>query len=443
MPQPFSRSFWALTLLLPLACKDPEVASTEVRADTYQSKLAEGREHLANGKVGPALTAFHAASGLAPTRPEPLLLVAEANRQEGRYGAAILALKQAETLEPGTDPVIQKQLADLYRRDGHPAQAISTLVALRDAGQLTDPEILMLARLQSRERDPDGAFQTLERIQRERPDDVDAKLTEAEILLLKGEEVLAARLMDRLVEQAPALTAARLLRARYFLNAGYPEEAQKDLAQVPPEDAGKPEVVMLQARVLTQQERHADAEAALSKAVDADPRNPDLLAQLGETKLLLAKYPEAQQLVDKVLRVRPHFGRALYVRARSLEAQGRIKDAEESYRYALTAEPGFAPVLSRMWRLHVKAGRKEQAEEALEQLYFMGEASADEKVALAELYAGSKRQLERARKLIDEALRRDPRSERYKDIKAAIEKATVKPFKPKQPSGPIIIRGGR
>ena len=123
-----------------------------------------------------------------PDKPEPLLLIAEANRTEGRYGAAILALKQAEALEPGNDPAIQKQLADLYRRDGHPAQAIATLVALREAGQLTDPEILMLARLQARERDPDGAFQTLERIQRERPDDVDAKLAEAEVLLLKGEE---------------------------------------------------------------------------------------------------------------------------------------------------------------------------------------------------------------------------------------------------------------
>ncbi len=418
------------------------MARAEVRADTFQSKLAEGRAHLANGKVGPALTAFHAAAGLAPDKPEPLVLVAEANRQEGRYGAAILALKQAEALEPGTDAAIQKQLADLYRRDGHPAQAIATLVALRDADQLTQPEILMLARTQARERDPDGAFQTLERIQREHPDDVEAKLVEAEVLLIQGEEVLAARLMDRLVEQAPTLTAARLLRAHYFLNSGYPEEAERDLGKVSPADAGKAEVVMLRARVLTTQERHAEAEAALTQAVDADPRNPDLLAQLGETKLLLAKYPEAQQLVDKVLRVRPHFGRALYVRARSLEAQGRIKDAEESYRYALTAEPGFAPVLSRMWRLHLKAGRKAQAEEALEQLFFMGEASADEKVALADLYAGSRHQLDRARKLIEEALRRDPRNPSYLAIKTAIEKATPKPLKPKS-TGPVIIRGGR
>lgn len=443
MPLPFPRSFWALTLLLPLACKDPEVATTEVRSDSYQSKLAEGRAHLANGKAGAALKSFHAAAGLAPTKPEPLVFIAEASRQEGRYGAAILALKQAEALEAGNDPVIQKQLADLYRRDGHPAQAISTLVALREANQLTDPELLMLARLQARERDPDGAFQTLERIQRDRPDDVDAKLAEAEVLLIKGEEVLAARLMDRLVEQAPTLTAARLLRARYFLNSGFPEDAEKDLAKVAPGDEGKAEVVMLRARVLTAQERHAEAETMLTQAVDADPRNPDLLAQLGETKLLLAKYPEAQQLVDKVLRVRPHYGRALYVRARSLEAQGRIKDAEESYRYALTAEPGFAPVLSRMWRLDVKAGRKEQAVKALEQLFFMGEASADEKVALAELYAGSKSQLERAKKLIDEALARDPKNERFLAIRASIEKATVKPARPKGPSGPVIIRGGR
>ena len=442
MPLPFPRSFWALTLLLPLACKDPEEASTARRANTFQEKLAEGRAHLATGAVGPALTAFHAAAGLAPDQPEPLLLIAEANREGGRYGPAILALKQAEALVPGNDPVIQKQLADLYRRDGHPAQALATLVALRDAGQLSDPELLMLARMQARELDPEGAFQTLERIQRERPDDVDAKLTEAEVLLIKGEEVLAAKLMDRLVAEFPALTSPRLLRARYFLNSGYPEEAEKDLARVSPADAGRPEVVTLRARVLTTLERHDEAEAVLAKAVAENPRDLDTLAQLAETKLLLKKYPEAQQLVDKVLRVRPHFGRALYVRARAQEAQGRIKDAEESYRYALTAEPGFAPVLSRMWRLHHKAGRKDEAVKVLEQLYLAGEAAAEEKVALAELYAESKRQLERARKLMEEALRREPDNPRYLAIKAAIEKATPKPPKPK-PTGPIIIRGGR
>jgi tetratricopeptide (TPR) repeat protein len=440
MRAPFSRSFWALSLLLPLACKDPETASSQKQQDTLQSKISEGRSHMANGQTGQALAAFRTAAALAPTEVEPLLLIAEAHRQEGKFGAAILALKQAESLEPGNDPDIQKQLAELYRRDGHGAQAIATLVALRDGKQLTDADLLTLARMQSRAQDPEGAFKTLESILRDRPDDVDAKLVEAEVLLLKGEELLAAKLMDRLIENNPGLTAARLLRARYFLNSGYADVAEKDLGGVPEADAMRPDVVTLRARVLTAQGRHAEAEAALTKAMEADPRDADVLAQLAEVKLNQGQHAEAKQLVDKALKLRPRFARALYVRGRAQEAQGQRKEAEESYRFALSTDSAFAPALSRMWRLHDQAGRGDDAVRVLEGLFLLGEASLEEKVELAERYAKDKRQLERARKIIDEVLKRDPTEPRYRAIKDAIAKATPKP---KGPSGPIIMRGGR
>lgn len=440
MPMPFSRSFWALTLLLPLACKDPEVASTQAAESGAQAKLSEGRALLANGEAGQALLAFKAASALAPTEVEPLLLMAEAHRQEGRYGPAILALKQAEALVPGTDAAIQKQLADLYRREGHPAQAVATWVELRDAHQLKDEEILMLARMQARElRDTDGAFKTLEQIQLQRPDDVEAKLCEAEILLLKGDELLGAKLMDRLLGENPGLTEARLMRARYFFNNGYASEAEKDLGEVKAADANRPDVVTLRARVLTALGRMDEAEAALKKAVEADPNDADALAQLAELQLEQGHNPEAQQLVDKALRVRARFARALYVRGRVLEAKGDMKGAEENYRYALSSDPAFAPVLSHVWRMYQEAGRKDDAEEALERLSFLGEASLEEKVALAESYAKGRRQLERGRKLMEEALRREPDNKRYKAIKDALVKASPKP----KATGPVIMRGGR
>ena len=55
-----------------------------------------------------------------------------------------------------------------------------------------------------------------------------ALVTKAEILQRKGDELLAARLMDRLLEENPELTSARILRARYFLSNGHPELSEKD-----------------------------------------------------------------------------------------------------------------------------------------------------------------------------------------------------------------------
>ncbi|MDY7233312.1 tetratricopeptide repeat protein [Hyalangium rubrum] len=415
------------------------MAAVQARTNNYEARLAEGRTLMAANQPGAAAKAFRAAANVAPENLEPLLLLAEAYRAAGDEGPAILALKEAEAIAPGSDPAIQKQMADLYRRQGHIEQAITVLVGLRDGDHLTDPELLALARLQARTGDPDGAFKSLEPIQRERPDDPDAKVVEAEILLIKGEELLAAKLMDRLVDENPGLIEARLLRVRYFFNSGYAAEALQDLSGITGKDAARPEVVLLRARLLTKLERHEEADAELTRLTEEHPDNAEGLAQLAETKLLLNKPAEAQQLVDKVLRMRARYPRALYVRARAMELQGDKQGAEEHYGYALMADPRFAPALSRMWRLYRERGEKGEAMAALEKLYFSGEASVEEKVSLAELYAESKTNLERGRKLIDEALQREPGNPKYVAIKASLTQAAPK----KKPQGIQIMRGRR
>jgi tetratricopeptide (TPR) repeat protein len=168
----------------------------------------------------------------------------------------------------------------------------------------------------------------------------------------------------------------------------------------------------------------------------------EALAVLAETKLLLENPAEAQQLVDKALRLRAQYPRALYVRARVLEEQGDKRGAEEHYGYALTSNPRFAPALSRVWRMQQEAGLKSEAIQTLERLYRIGEASVEEKVTLASMYADSKTNLDKGRKLIDEALQREPGNPKYVAIKAALTRATPKK-KGNGGGGIIIMRGKR
>jgi tetratricopeptide (TPR) repeat protein len=433
------RPLWVLPLLLPLACKDPDTLSVQTQAHRFQAKLEEGRNQLANGQPELAARAFSEASGLQPDSSEALLLLAEARRREGNSQASILALKQAMSLNPAEAPAIKRRIAESHERDGRHSEAITLLLELRDADELGDVDLLRLAHLQTLEGQHQEAFQTLERIQRERPDDVDAKVVEAEILLTKGDEVLAAKLMDRLLEEQPGLTAARVLRARYFLQSGYAEYAEQDLAQVQGEDASKPEFILLKARVLSSLERHADAEALLADAVSKYPQNAELLGRLAETKLLLGRQPEALSLVERALKVQPDSARAFYVRARAQEAQGDLRRAKEDFGYALSANPRFAPALSRMWRLHQQDGEDDKALVSVERLVELGEASLEEKVALAGLYAKTRTRVDRGLKLIGEALKQDAANPEYLAIQKALKKALPK----KKVSGPIIIRGSR
>ncbi|WNG35672.1 tetratricopeptide repeat protein [Archangium violaceum] len=433
------RPLWALPLLLPLACKDPETLSVQSREKKIQAKLDEGRGLLTSGQPELAAKAFTEAAGLMPDSTEPLIELAEAQRRAGNTGAAILALKQAMALNPAEAPDIKRKLAERYEHDGRIREAIGLLVELRDTDQLRDSDVLKLAHLQTMEGQHEAAFKTLERIQQERPDDVNAKVVEAEILLAKGDEVLAAKLMDRLLEEQPGLVSARVLRARYFLQSGYAEYAEQDLAQVQGEDATNPELVSVRARVLTTLERHADAEALLTKAVALYPQNADLLARLAETKLALGNKTEALSKVEQALRVQPDSARALYVRGRVHESQGDLKRAKEDFGYALNGNPRFAPALSRMWRLQQQAGEREEAMATLERLVGVGEASLEEKVALADLYAQTRMKPEQGLKLIGEALKQDATNIQYLDIQKELKKALPR----KKASGPIIIRGGR
>jgi tetratricopeptide (TPR) repeat protein len=182
-------------------------------------------------------------------------------------------------------------------------------------------------------------------------------------------------------------------------------------------------------------------ETELTRFTEEHPDNVEALSQLAETKLLLKNPAEAQQLVDKALKQRALYARALYVRGRVLEQQGDKRGAEEHYGYALTSDPRFFPALSRLWRMQQEAGQKAEAKQTLERLYRAGGASVEEKVTLASIYVESRTNLDVARKLIDDALQREPGNPKYVAIKSLIARAA--PKKKSGGSGIVIMRGKR
>jgi len=436
--QPF-RLLGALPLLLLLACKDPETVAAEEKARAAQRALSEGRSLLANGQAEAAVSYFKEAVTLLPRQLEPMLLLAEAHAQSGNLTAAILLLRDAVTLDPREAPAIKRELVELYQQDGKPSLAIATLQELKQEGQLGDIDILTLARLQAQQGQHDAAFTTLETIQRKRPDDADAKVVEAEILWRKGEEVAAAKLMDRLIEEQPGLAPARLLRARYFVESGYAQAAESDLSAVAPEEARKPEVVTLRARMLIELKRYAEAEPLLVDALKSNPQNTELLLTLAETRLWLGRPHEAQMLVEQVLQS-PNQNvslRALFLRGNVLEKQRDLGRAKLAYRSVLEKDPGYGPALSRLWRLQRDTEEKLEVMNTLERLLELGKASIEEKVVLAELYLETSTREEEALELAEEALAAEPDNRRYQELHKSLKALRA----PKQPSGPIIIRG--
>lgn len=423
-----------------LACEEASKAQERKKIEATVDFVAQGRADMSAGRPEAAVHEFKKAISATPEDVSLYLLLAEAYHASGNEAGATLTLKQAESISGVKDPSIRRQRAEMLLKMHQVKAATAELMSMRDDDLLTDPEILDLCRLLAHAGKINEAFKTLERIQTRSPDDVEAKTMEAEILFLKGDVLLAAKLMDRLLAETPSLTSARLLRARYFLNERQLEQAEQDVSMVDPKDAKRTDVVTLRARVLNELKRSDEAASLLERLVDENPKDAETLALLAETRLLQGKGGEAQVLVDQILAMEPRWARALYVRGRALEQQDRLDEALNDYQSALLTDASFVPALKRIWRIHDKKGNKAEAIDTLEMLFFQNDIDNEEKVQLARYYSETWANVERGEKMINEALRKDPKNAEYLKIKAKLAKGNQ--GKKKSGGGGIqIIRG--
>jgi tetratricopeptide (TPR) repeat protein len=432
-----------LGLALLFSCESPQKADARQKIETTIDYVSQGRAEMSAGRPESAANEFKKAISATPEDVSLYLLLADAYRAAGNEAGATLTLKQAESVSGTQDPSIRRQRAELLLKMHQGKAAIAELSALRDEDLLTDPEILNLTRLLANRGRIDEAFKTLERIQRRTPDDPDAKTMEAEILFMKGDVLLAAKIMDRLLAENPGLTSARMLRARYFLNERQLEQAQQDMTMIDSKDAKRTDVVTLRALVLNELGRSDEAASLLEQIVEENPKDAETLALLAETRLLQGKGGDAQVLVDKVLSMEPRWARALYVRGRALEQQDRLEDALMDYQSALQTDANFAPSLKRVWRIQNRLNNKAEAIAALEQLFLQNDIDAEEKIQLARYYAETWANVERGEKLVNEALKKDPKNAELLKLKSKLAKGNAG-LKPKgKGDGIQIIRGSR
>ncbi|MBX7099795.1 MAG: tetratricopeptide repeat protein [Myxococcaceae bacterium] len=427
----------ALVCLWLLACKDPETQAKEQHAATVAALTAQARAELEAGRGPAAGNLVAQLIALEPEEIEPHVLMAQAHALMGNAPAALLSLGKAEQLAKEPRPELMHQRAKLLLGLGRSAEAMDLLLKLRDSDALQDSELLELARLQLRARQHDAAMKTLAVVQTKSPDDADAKVVEAEILLATpGSEILAAKLMDRLLKQDPSLVAARELRARYFLHQGYPDLALQDLA-VLPEGKRTPMAAELTARALLAQKKVDEAVAVLEPLTREGSTEAELITALAEIRLDQADISAARELADRALVLQPQLPSALVLRGRALEADGEASQAEDQFRMAVSLDPSYAPALSALWPRYLERGENGEALACLERLDRAGKTSPKEQLALARLAADTGHDVDRAKKLVEALLKSAPKDGELLKLRARLAKLG----RPAGTGGIQIIRG--
>lgn len=130
--------------------------------------------------------------------------------------------------------------------------------------------------------------------------------------------------------------ARRLLRgAVENYRAGDMERAVVLLDSLDTVDADNPDAVLLRAKVLLNSADTLSAQSLLEQSIEKSPRSARLKLLLARVYLDQQRLEEAEGLVDKVLRIRPHESEALYLKGLARAARGDTLQALDLYERAL------------------------------------------------------------------------------------------------------------
>jgi len=100
--------------------------------------------------------------------------------------------------------------------------------------------------------------------------------------------------------------------------------------------------ILQQARVLTELNRHAEAEPLLARVLAADPGNEDALIMLGGALWEQQRYTDAERTVARLLASNPDNAPAWALMARLLYRLGRRTDSLDAARKAVALEPHWS-----------------------------------------------------------------------------------------------------
>lgn len=289
--------------------------------------------------TGPALPIEGPATGMA----DALLSLAGAFDEQGAQAQALVLGRLAGFLAPGRGDVALL-LARINLRQENAAEAVRVLDDVPpDSIHGWEARLLLAQALADMDRG-DEAVAKLEAMAAERPERIDALVTQGDTLRRQERYALAERAYDRALQRVDDVTVAHwpLLYARGITRerTGRWPEAEADLLAALELEPDQPLVLnYLGYSWVDQGMNLAEAEAMLRRAVELRPDDGYIVDSLGWAYYRLERFEEAVTYLERAVELRPqdpvindHLGDAYW-------RVGREREARFQWQRALVFEP--------------------------------------------------------------------------------------------------------
>lgn len=149
--------------------------------------------------------------------------------------------------------------------------------------------------------------------------------------------------------------------ARQLADAGQPRRAVSELEQISVQIPNDVVVLVALTEAFGHLGRFEEADAALERAVELDPRGASVAATRGILMFRRGLYEEAEAQLREVCAANPEHAAAHYYRGEALNRIGRVDEAIEVLQVATRLAPSDARAYHTLGRLYDRKGQPDTA----------------------------------------------------------------------------------
>jgi tetratricopeptide (TPR) repeat protein len=159
------------------------------------------------------------------------------------------------------------------------------------------------------------------------------------------------------------------LRGKAALQQQRWQEAEKVLSRAVEIEPQSVQAHAQYGKTLWNLNNHQDALVHMREAIRLSGGDPQLMVQLGEMQLVENQLSAAAQSASIAVQARPHSAAAHALRAKVLDRQGNLPDALAGYHRALSLQPDFPEVQTKVAEIYQRMNRPQRSLAILARLH--------------------------------------------------------------------------